>query len=116
MGQAQTELPRWQLALASVGWAALTLALLGLLGFGLPVLLVAALVNSLPGAAFMISAVAGALLTTATAALLGRETRRRAADRPALRRALMSGFGFALFLAVPALIIWFGYWIIVSTT
>lgn len=115
MRQAQPGLPAWQLVLASVGWAALTLTLLALLGVGLPVLLVASLYSVFGEAAFLISTVVGVLLTGATALLLGRETSRRAADRPALRKALMSGFGFALLIAVPALLLWFGYWLIVSS-
>jgi hypothetical protein len=115
MDRVRPELPAWQLLLASAGWAALTLTLLALLGVGLPVLLVSTLVNVFPRAAFPLSTLVAAVLTIATVALLGRETSRRAADRPPLRKALMSGFGFALFLGVPALVIWFGYWLIVST-
>lgn len=115
MSRAQSDPPVWQLALASVGWAVLTLVLLALLGMGLPVVLAGSLMGAFPSAAFPISTVVAALLTAGAATLLGIETRRRAADRPALRRALMSGFGFALFLAVPALILWFGYWLVVSS-
>lgn len=115
MSQSQPDMPVWQLALASLGWAMLTLTLLALLGFGLPVILVGTLASAFPRAAFPISTAVAVLLTAGTAALLGKETRRRAADRPALRRALMSGFGFALFLAVPALVLWFGYWLVISS-
>lgn len=115
MSRTRSDLPIWQLAVASVGWAVLTLTLLALLGVGLPVVLVGSLISAFPSAAFPISTAVGIVLTAGTAALLGKETQRRAADRPALRKALMSGFGFALLIAVPALLLWFGYWLVVSS-
>lgn len=116
MGRSQTRLPLWQLFLAGVGWAALTLTLLILLGVGLPILLVSTLINVFPQSAFLISTLVAVLLTGGALALLGRETSYRTADRPPLRKALMSGFGFALFLGVPGLLLWFGYWLVVSST
>lgn len=115
MRRTRPDLPVWQLAAASVGWAILTLTLLALLGVGLPVLLVASLVSAFPQAAFPISTVVAIVITAGTAVLLGKETQRRAADRPALRKALMSGFGFALLIGAPALLLWFGYWLVVSS-
>ncbi len=116
MRQNQPDMQAWQLVLASVGWAVLTLLLLALLGIGLPVLLAASLSGAFPRAAFLIATVVSVLLTAGTATLLGRETQRRAADQPRLRRALMGGFGFALLLAVPVLLLWFGYWLIVGSS
>ena len=115
MRQIETKEPAWQLALASVGWALLTFVLVGLLGVGLPILLAFALLPAFPGLAGLIAAGISIALTIATVAMLGRETQRRVADRPRLRRALMSGFGFALLVTVPMLIIWFGYWVIIGS-
>jgi hypothetical protein len=115
MRHMESEAPIWQLALASVGWAVLTFVLVGLLGVGLPILLAFVLIPAFPGLAGLIAAGVSIALTVATVALLGRETQRRVADRPRLRRALMSGFGFALLVTVPMLIIWFGYWVIIGS-
>jgi hypothetical protein len=115
MRQMQSKEPIWQLALASAGWAVLTFVLIALLGVGLPILLAFVLIPAFPGAAALIAAVVSVAITIATIALLGRETQRRVADRPRLRRALMNGFGFALLIAVPMLIIWFGYWVIIGS-
>ena len=115
MRQIQSKEPAWQLALASAGWAILTVVLIALLGIGLPILLAFVLIPTFPGAGSLIAALVSVALTVATVALLGRETQRRVADRPRLRRALMSGFGFALLITVPILIIWFGYWVIIGS-
>ncbi len=115
MRQLQSKEPAWQLALASVGWALLTFVLIALLGVGLPILLAFVLIPTFPGVAGLIAALVSIVITAATIGLLGRETQRRVADRPRLRRALMNGFGFALLIAVPMLIIWFGYWLIIGS-
>lgn len=116
MRNIRSELPIWQLVLASILWAVITLLLLAMLGIGLPVLLAAVLGSAFPRAAFLIATLVGLSLTVGTTTLLGRETQRRAARRPALSKALMSGFGFALMIGVPALLLWFGYWLIVGST
>lgn len=91
--------------LAGAGWALLTLLLMAMLGFGLPVLLVGTLGPVLPRASLVIGVVVGAALTGATAALLRRDTRRRYTGRPRLLRALLIGHTVALAIGVPALAI-----------
>jgi hypothetical protein len=109
-----SELAFWQLALASLGWAILTLLLLILLGVCLPVLLAATLLGSFPGAAVLTASLVGLALTVAAVIMLGRETQRRVYHRADLYNALMRGYGLALMLGVPALLLWFGYWILVG--
>lgn len=107
--------PLWQVVLGAAGWALLTFTLLVLLGVGLPILLAATLASAFPNWAILIGTIVGLALTIGAVTLLGRETQRRAAERPRLRRALMGGYGFALMIGVPALILWFGYWLITGT-
>ena len=94
-----------RLWLAGVGWALLTLLLMAMFGFGLPVLLVGTLGPVLPRASLVIGVVIGAALTGATAVLLRRDTRQRYSGRPRLLRALLIGHTVALVIGVPALAI-----------
>lgn len=94
-----------RLWLAGAGWALLTLLLMTMLGFGLPVLLAGTLGPVLPRAGLVIAAVVGAGLTGVTAWLLRRDTRRRYAGRPRLLRALLTGHTVALAIGAPALAI-----------
>jgi hypothetical protein len=97
-----------RLWLAGAGWALLTILLMTMLGFGLPVLLVGTLVPVLPRAGMVIAALVGAALTVATTVLLRRDTRRRYTGRPRLLRALLIGHTVAVVLSAPALLIVMG--------
>lgn len=97
-----------KLWLAGGGWALLTLLLMGMLGFGLPVLLVGTLGPVLPRASLVIAAAVGAALSATTAAQLRRDTRRRYAHRPRLLRALLLGHTTALVVGAPALLYFMG--------
>jgi hypothetical protein len=97
-----------RLWLAGAGWGLLTLLLMALLGFGLPVLLVGTLAPLLPRFSVVIAALVGAGLTIATAVLLRRDTQRRYTGQPRLLRALLIGHTAALVIAVPALLILLG--------
>jgi hypothetical protein len=115
MSQVRTKEPAWQLALASVGWAVLTFTLVILLGVGLPILLFGLLLPSFPGSGFLIASLVSVAVLIVAITILGRQTQRRVSERPHLRRALMSGYGFALLISIPMMVIWFGYWVISSS-
>jgi hypothetical protein len=93
-----------RLWLAGAGWALLTLVLMALLGFGLPVLLAGTLSPVLPRAGLVIAGLVGLALAGATATLLLRDTRSRYAARPRLLRALLIGYVVALVVSAPALL------------
>jgi hypothetical protein len=97
-----------RLWLAGAGWAVLTLMLMSLLGFGLPVLLAGSLSPIMPRAGLIVGALVGTGLTGATAVLLRRETRQRYAARPRLLRALLIGYTVAMVISVPALLLFLG--------
>jgi hypothetical protein len=100
--------------LAGAGWGLLTILLMALLGFGLPVLIAGTLAPVLPRASVVVGAAVGATLSAATAALLLRDTRRRYTARPRLLRALTIGYTVAMVISVPLLLGWFAASILVA--
>lgn len=99
---------RAHLWLAGVGWAVLTLVLMALLGFALPLLIAGSLSPDTPRVGLIAGAIVGVSLTIATAVLLLRDTRRRYAEQPRLRRALTIGYIAAMLISTPALLLWLG--------